>query len=87
MEKDKLNELYKTPVNKRLKYIAMCIIGLAIALLITSIFMIESISWRLLCFMRGCAGLLAIVFVIIVGILVYRGNSAYIRQNRNHRRP
>lgn len=87
MEKDKLNELYKTPVNKRLKYIAMCIIGLAIALLITSIFMIESISWRLLCFMRGFAGLLAIVFVIIVGILVYRVNSAYIRQNRNHRRP
>lgn len=32
-------------------------------------------------FMRGCAGVCAIVFVILLGILVYRANSAYIRGN------
>lgn len=79
MDRNKLNKLYNSPVNKRLKRIAICVIVLAITLLITCIFALDSISWQLLLFMRGCAGLLAVIFVVLVGILVYRVNSAYIR--------
>ena len=85
MDRDELKKLYNTPTNLRLKHIALCIIGVAIAILISTIFLIDKISWQLICFMRGCAGVLALVFVIIVAILVYRVNNAYISGNRQNK--
>ena len=79
--KEETDRLYRTRVNRRLKYIAMTVIVIAILLLFATIFLHDSISWTTMMFMRGCAGVCAIVFVILVGILVYRVNSAYIRGN------
>ena len=62
---------------------ALCIVGVAIAMMISMIFLLDKVSWQLLYFMRGCAGILAIVFVIIVAVLVYRVNSAYISKERD----
>ncbi|MDE5713502.1 MAG: hypothetical protein K2I16_07770 [Muribaculaceae bacterium] len=78
MNREELKKLYNTPANLRLKHIALCVIGVAIAILIGLIFLIDKVSWQLWYFMRGCAGLLAIIFAIIVSILVYRVNRAYI---------
>ncbi len=79
--KEETDRLYRTCVNRRLKYIALSVIGIAILLLFATIFLHDSISRTTMMFMRGCAGVCAIVFVILLGILVYRVNSAYIRGN------
>ena len=86
MDREKLKKLYNTPSYLRLKRIALCVIGVAIALMISSIFLMDRISWQLLSFMRGCVGLLAIIFVIIAAILVYRVNSAYFSQIRHNKK-
>lgn len=86
MDKEELKRLYNTPANLRLKRIALCVIGIAIAILISMIFLMDKVSWQLLAVMRGCAGVLAIIFVIIVTALVYRVNSAYITGNKRDKK-
>lgn len=86
MDRDELRKLYNTPANLRLKRMALCVVGVAIAILISMIFLVDKVSWQLLYFMRGCAGVLAIVFVVIVAILVYRVNRAYITGDGNRKR-
>ena len=86
MDREELRKLYNAPANLRLKRIALCVIGVAIAMMISMIFLVDKVSWQLLYFMRGCAGVLAIVFVVIVAILVYRVNRAYITENGNRKR-
>lgn len=84
MDREELKKLYNTPTNLRLKNIALCVIGVAIAIMISLIFLMDIISMQLLAVMRGCAGVLAIIFVIIVAVLVYRVNSAYIAGKRHN---
>lgn len=86
MDRKELKKLYNTPVNLRLKRIALCVIGVAVAILISMIFLVDKVSWQLWYFMRGCAGALAIIFVIIVTILVYRVNRAYISGDRRDKK-
>ncbi len=86
MDREELKRLYNTPANLRLKRIALCVIGIAIAILISMIFLMDKVSWQLLAVMRGCAGVLAIIFVIIVTALVYRVNSAYITGNKRDKK-
>lgn len=84
MDREELKKLYNTPTNLRLKNIALCVIGVAIAIMISLIFLMDNISLQLLAVMRGCAGVLAIIFVIMVAVLVYRVNSAYIAGKRHN---
>ena len=86
MDKEELKKLYNTPANLRLKYIALCVIGVAIAIFISMIFLVDKVSWQLWYFMRGCAGVLAIVFAVIVTIFVYRVNRAYIMGDRHNKK-
>lgn len=86
MNRDELRKLYNTPANLRLKRIALCIIGVAIAILVSMIFLVDKVSWQLWYFMRGCVGVLAIVFVIIVSVLVYRVNRDYITGERRDKK-
>ena len=86
MNRDKLRKLYNIPANLRLKRIALCVIGVAIAMMISMIFLVDKVSWQLLYFMRGCAGVLAIIFVIIVTVLVYRVNRTYITGDRRNKK-
>lgn len=86
MDREGLKKLYNTPANLRLKYIALCVIGVAIAILISMIFLVDKVSWQLWYFLRGCAGVLAIIFVIIVTVLVYRVNSDYITGEKHNKK-
>lgn len=83
---DELKKLYNKPANLRLKHIALCVIGIAIAILVSMIFLIDKASWQLLAVMRGCVGVLAIIFVIIVAVLVYRVNRDYITGDRRDKK-
>lgn len=86
MDRDELKKLYNKSENLRLKRIALCVIGVAIAILISMIFLVDKVSWQLLTVMRGCVGVLAIVFVIIVAALVYRVNRDYIAGDRRDKK-
>lgn len=83
-ERAELNRLYTAPTNKRLKYCALVVIAITIALLLAMIIWMEDLSATSMIIMRGCAGLGAIIFVVLVGILTYRVNSQHI-QNRNNK--
>lgn len=82
-ERKELNNLYDAPENRRLKYCAITIISLVIILLFCMIIWIDEISTTGILIMRGCAGLGAIAFVIIVGILSYRVNKQHISNRKN----
>lgn len=45
---------------------------------------VDEISSKALLIMRGCAGLGAILFVVIVGILSYRVNKQHISNRKNN---
>ena len=78
MNQDEIKKLYNTPANLRLKHIALCVIGVAIVIMISLVFLVDKVSWRVLYILRGAVGVLAIAFVIIVAVLVYRVNRSYI---------
>lgn len=78
MNQDEIKKLYNTPANLRLKHITLCVIGAAIVIMISLVFLVDKVSWRVLYILRGAVGVLAIAFVIIVGVLVYRVNRSYI---------
>lgn len=84
-ERAELNRLYNVSTNKRLKYSAMVVIAITIALMLSMIIWMDDLSETSIQIMRGCAGLGAIIFVVLVGILTYRVNSQHI-QNRNKER-
>lgn len=81
-ERAELNRLFNAPTNKRLKYSAFVVIAITIALLLSMIIWMEGLSPSAILVMRGCAGLGAIIFVLLVGILTYRVNKQHIL-NRN----
>ena len=81
-DRDELNRLYNLPENRRLKYGALAVIAVVIILLLTMTIWIENISTKVMLIMRGCAGLGALIFVVLVGILTYRVNKQHITNRR-----
>lgn len=80
--RDELNKLYNKPANRKIKYCALVAISITIALMLAMLIWREQLSYRNILLMRGLAGLLAIIFVVLCGILVYRVNREYINSNR-----
>lgn len=77
-DRDAINQLYNAPENRRLKYAALAVITVVIILLLSMIIWLEDMSSKTMLIMRGCAGLGAIVFVALVGILSYRVNKQHL---------
>lgn len=81
-DREDINRLYNAPENRRLKYAAMAVIGVVIILLLSMVVWFDDISPKAMLIMRGCAGLGAIIFVVLVGILTYRVNKQHISGRR-----
>lgn len=79
-----LEKYYNEKPNLRLKYAAIASIAIAIILLLINAFGLVGTSTTVLLLLRGCAGLFAIIFVVLVTILVYRANAASLN---NHHTP
>lgn len=78
---------YCEKTNLRLKYAALISIGISIILLlIMALGFVDFDNSAALLFMRGCAGLFAIIFVVLVGILVYRVNTSFFKDKANSKR-
>ncbi|MDE6468893.1 MAG: hypothetical protein K2L28_08380 [Muribaculaceae bacterium] len=75
---------YREKTNLRLKYAALLSIGISIILLLTlALGFVDFNNTTAILFMRGCAGLFALVFVVLVGILVFRVNNSYFKDKTN----
>ena len=70
-----------TPVNLRLKYVAIGVISICLLLIVIMWIWIDTLSLKTWYFMRGCVGVCAIIFAVLIGILYYRVNSENL-QNR-----
>lgn len=88
-EKEELNKIAQLPANRKLKYLALFLISIGIALFLIMIIWYDDFSREALLVMRGSAGLFAIFFTIIITIYLYRINSAHHKQrfrtNKAHR--
>ena len=84
-EKVELNKIAQLPANRKLKYLAFFFIFIGITLLLIMIIWYEDLSCESLLTMRGCAGLSALFFVIIVTIYLFRINSAHHEQRYKNR--
>lgn len=80
--RDELNKLYNKPANRKLKYCAIIAISITLILLLAVLIWMERLSYRQLLLMRGFAGVFAIIFVVLYGVLVYRVYREYIRKKR-----
>lgn len=77
--RDELNKHFNARKYRPLKYSALAIVGIAIAALFAMIIWIDDIPPRTMLFVRGCVGVCALIFVILVAILTYRVYSEYFR--------
>ncbi len=77
-DRDAVNRLYDAPENRRLKHAALAVITVVVILLLSMVIWLEDISSKTMLIMRGCAGLGAIVFVALVGVLSYRVNKRHL---------
>lgn len=86
MQEEK-EKYYREKTNIRLKYAALISIGISIILLLIMTFgLVYLNNTTALLVMRGCAGLFALLFVVLVGILVYRVNVSYFNdRNKNYK--
>lgn len=86
MQEEK-EKYYREKTNIRLKYAALISIGISIILLLIMTFgLVDLNNTTALLVMRGCVGLFALLFVVLVGILVYRVNVSYFNdRNKNYK--
>lgn len=78
LRKREIEQLYYTPANRKLLYAALAIIAVVIILLLSGAVFVDYISLRTLLIMNCCAGLGAIIFIVIVGILIYRVSKQHL---------
>ncbi len=82
-EREELNRQYNSPEYKRLKWAALAFISITIILLAVMALCLEHISPVAMLIMRGCAGVCALMFVVLVGILSYKANKQHITNRWN----
>lgn len=80
--RDELKKLYNKPANRKLKYCAILAISIVIALMVAILIWMDNLSYRNLLLMKGFAGLFAIIFAVLYGVLVYRVNREFINRKR-----
>ena len=80
--RDELNKLYNKPTNRKLKYGAIIAISISIVLLFTILIWSGQLSSQCTLLLKGFAGLFAIIFAVLSGVLVYRVNKEYISKRR-----
>lgn len=83
-ERERINRLYDAPEHRRIKYSAIAVISIVIILLLSLTIWIDKIPPKTIMIMRGCAGLGAIIFVILVGVLTYRVYRQHLDNRIRH---
>lgn len=79
-EKEKIAQLSS---NVKLKYFALSFISVSIVLLLIIVIWFDTLSPTVFHVLRGCAGLGAILFILVLAIYFYRINSIHNKQKYN----
>ena len=80
--RDEIKKIYNKPANRKIKYYAVISISITIVLLLAMLIWMDQLSYRNMMLMKGFAGLFAIIFAVLYGVLVYRVNREYISKRR-----
>ncbi len=84
-EREKMDEQYSAPKYRKLKFAAISVLAVGIIILLCIAFEMQSIPPKAMLIMQGCAGLSAIIFVVLVTIITYRANKEHINNRINNR--
>lgn len=76
--RDALNRIYNKPVNKEIKYCSIVAISITLVLLLVCLVWGNQLSDICLLYIKGFAGLFAIIFAVLYGVLIYRVYREYI---------
>ncbi|MDE7413896.1 MAG: hypothetical protein K2N05_08955 [Muribaculaceae bacterium] len=76
--RDEVKKYSDTPANRKLRHWAYVFAAGMIGGLLLSIILLNVLSHVLILIIRGCVGLFAIVFVVLVVVIAYRVNKARI---------
>ena len=71
-DKAEFERIGRMPANRKYKYIALAFALTGIILMFVAIIGIDSFSIKTILFLRGFAGVCAILFIIFVAIFLYR---------------
>lgn len=85
-ERDSINAWFKLPKYRIWKYLIIGDSIVLILLILATIIWMNSLSWQAVAVMRGCAGVLGIIFVVLGGIYYYLVYKDYIRHRFDPRR-
>ncbi len=85
-EKAEIKRISNTPTNRWLKYFTMALLVMSALSLMSIAIWLDDMPDRTMLFLRGCAGLFAILGIIIYAILMFRVNSAYQKLKDKPRR-
>ena len=86
-EKPEKEKIAQQPSIRKLKYLALFFISIGIAIILINLIWLETFSTTVILVLRGCEGICAIIFVIIVGIYMHKINTIYHEQRfRNKQR-
>lgn len=69
--RDELNRIYNEPANKKLKYCSIVAISITMALLLIRLIWINQLSDIYILIIKGFAGMFAIIFAVLYGVLIY----------------
>lgn len=71
-DKAEFNRIGRMPANRKYKYLALASIFVGIMLMLVTIIGIDSFSLETILILRGSAGVCAALFIIFVGIYLFR---------------
>lgn len=74
-----MQKYYHEKGNLQLKHASLASAAAAVSLMLLMIVFMDRLSVTLLLVLRGCVGLLAITFVVLLGVMVYRTHKSYLR--------
>lgn len=78
-ERNRINAWFNRPKYRIWKYLLFADAAALILLLLATTVWIDSLSWQAVMIMRGCAGILGIVLVVLAAIYYYLVYRDYIR--------
>ncbi len=84
-ERQSINEWLNRPKYRVWKYSAIGIACVIFLLLMSTVIWMDSLQWRSVMILRGCAGALAILLFVICAIYYYIAYNDYIRHRFNPR--
>ncbi len=85
-ERENLNAWFNLPKYRIWKYLIFADATALILLILTTIIWMNGLSWQAVMIMRGCAGVLGIIFIALGAIYCYLVYKDYIRHRFNPRR-